>query len=237
MPAARLPAPRKDLLAGHYEATGGPSTPRMGRDGFMMTPTPAGRYRVAGCARHSSTGRYKAWSMFRWGSPMKDEGGKVFVMHDGKWTDVAVVGITRAEILDSCWKLYRLRTVTPTWVFNDFGHITCYLYRDTNNNARQDANERTLSEMLHPDPVNEARAFWEMPAKLDVSHGCVHLKPADIDDMINRKYMRKNNLVVVHPYSEMRISYGKDSSNHQPPYELHFYPGLQLMIVLGTEKL
>jgi hypothetical protein len=225
------------VLAAHYEARGGPPTPTMGFDGFMMTPTPAGRYRVAYCARHSSQRRYRTWSLFRWGSEVKEEGGKVLVMHNGKWTDVATCGLDREAIAQYAWDLYRVRKIPKKWVFNDFGHMTCYLYRDVNNNARQDAKEPTMSEMLHADPVGEAAAKLGDPVRLDASHGCVHLKPADIDDMISRKFMKKDNPVIVHQYTEMRISNGKPSVGHRAPYELHFYPGLQLMCVIGVEQL
>jgi hypothetical protein len=115
--------------------------------------------------------------------------------------------------------------------------MTCYLYRDANSNARQDASEPTLSEMLHAEPTAEAAAKLGEPVRLDASHGCVHLKPADIDDMVSRRFMQKDNLVIVHQYTEMRIANGKPSIGHRAPYELHFYPGLQLMCVIGVERL
>jgi hypothetical protein len=97
-----MPVINKVLVA-HYEARGRPPTPTLGFDGFMMTPTPAGRYRVAYCARHSSQRRYRTWSLFRWGSDVKEDGGKVFVMHDGKWTYVAVCGLDRDAIAQYAW--------------------------------------------------------------------------------------------------------------------------------------
>lgn len=203
----------------------------------MMMPTPAGRYRVAYCARHSSPRRYRTWSLFRWGSEVKEEGGKVLVKHDGKWTDVAVCGLNRDAIVQYAYELYGRTEVPKKWVFNDFGHMTCYIYRDQNNNARQDPGEPTMGQMLHADPEGEALEWLSEPIKLEASHGCVHLKPADIDDMVKRKFMRKNNLVIVYPYSEMRISHGRSSVSHRAPYELHLYPGLQLMCVIGVEQL
>jgi hypothetical protein len=55
--------------------------------------------------------------------------------------------------------------------------------------------------------------------------------------MVKRNFMRKNNLVIVYPYSEMRISHGRSSISHRTPDELHLYPGLQLMCVIGVEQL
>ena len=42
---------------------------------------------------------------------MKEEGGKVLVMHEGKWTDVAVCGLDREAIAQYAWDLYRVRKV------------------------------------------------------------------------------------------------------------------------------
>jgi hypothetical protein len=78
---------RSKVLAATYNAVGGPKNPEMGEDGFMAGPTDAGRYRVARYGRHSSL-RYRGWSTFLWRSPVKEEGGKVFVMHNGEWADV-----------------------------------------------------------------------------------------------------------------------------------------------------
>jgi len=45
------------------------------------------------------------------------------------------------------------------------------------------------------------------------------LKPADIDDMVNRTFMKKDNLITVHQYTEMRLSNGKPPIGHRAPYE------------------
>lgn len=82
------------VLAAMYDGFGGPKNARMGDDGFEAGPTDPGEYRVAYCGRHSSR-RYRGWSTFRWGSDVREEAGKVFVMHDGKWTDVADYGLDR----------------------------------------------------------------------------------------------------------------------------------------------
>jgi hypothetical protein len=224
------------VLAASYNAVGGPKDPVMGADGFKAGPTDAGRYRVARYGRHSSL-RYRGWSTFLWRSPVKDEGGKVFVMHNGEWADVEKYGLTRDAIVDFSKSLYGVGKVPNKWVFNGFGHLTVYLYRDRNNNGRLDANERIHGEFIHTTPDNEAEEALGEEVELLESHGCVHVKPGDLDDMVNRRFLRRGSVVVVHRYAESRVPYPRPKIGHGAPYEVHFYPGLLQMCVVGVERL
>ena len=122
-----------------------------------------------------------------------------------------------------------------TWVFNDFGHLTCYIAKDRNRNGRYDPStgEEVHGEFLHTTPLDEARSALNQSVKLTESHGCIHLKPLDIDGMVRDGHMRKNTRVVVHAYSEKSIPL-QGRSHATPPFELHFYPGLQKTIVVGS---
>lgn len=224
------------VLAATYAAVGGPKDPKMAADGFMAGPTDPGRYRVAYYGRHSSI-RYPGFSTFLWGSPVKEEGGKVLVMHRGAWTNVEKYGLNRAQIVEFCDFLYGIAKVPKKWVFNSFGHLTCYLYRDLNNNGRMDGKEKIHGELIHTTPENEADDWLGMQVDLGDSHGCIHVKPADIDDMINRKFLKKGALVVVHRYDEARIPYAKPKIGHAAPYEVHFYPGMRQICAIGIERL
>ena len=44
--------------------------------------------------------------------------------------------------------------------------------------------------------------------------------------MVNRRFLKKGSVVVVHRYPESRIPYAKPKVGHGVPYEIHFYPGL-----------
>src|SRR5262245_29342201 len=103
------------VLVKRYDAFGGPVRRGTGGDGFPTGPTDAGTYRVSHCGRHSSH-RYKSWSTFRWGSAVKQENGKVLVMHDGRWSDVQIVGLT-PEMIEAYHRLlYGTRQVPQSWV-------------------------------------------------------------------------------------------------------------------------
>ena len=73
-----------------FDAVGGPAALQKFPDGFWAGPTDAGVYRVARCGRHSSPS-YPEWSKIRWGSEIKEEGGSIFVKHDGRWQDLKVL--------------------------------------------------------------------------------------------------------------------------------------------------
>lgn len=73
--------------------------------------------------------------------------------------------------------------------------------------------------------------------QLTESHGCIHVKPGDIDEMIRLRYLTKNSRVVVHRYAETRSPFAKPRISHSRPYEVHFYPGLLKMCIVGVEKL
>lgn len=67
-----------------------------------------------------------------------------------------------------------------------------------------------------------ATAAAGIPVTLSQSHGCIHLKPKDIDDMIAKGYFKGGNKVVVHAYSE-KIPSWVDDATASAPFELHFF--------------
>jgi len=216
-----------------YDAVGGPEMSSVGPDGFEAGPTDPGEYRVAYCGRHISR-RYPDWSTIPWGAALKDEDGTLYVHHQGRWQRVFdVVGKTRDDVLDYYLALYGVRAVPTRWVFNDFGHVTCYFFKDTNNNKRFDEDRETLhAEFFHTTPIDEALTALSKTVDLQGSHGCVHLKPVDISSMIRRGFMRPGNLVVVHPYFDRKVIFPRRGAA-RGPYELHFFPAMKKLLVIG----
>jgi hypothetical protein len=227
----------KWVLLSTYDAVGGPEKKVLAPDGFWAGPTDAGEYVVAYCGKHRSR-RYPDWSSIPWGTHLKDDGTTVFVLLDGKWQNVEhLTRITRALIIDEYRGLYGTAKVPPSWVFNDFGHLTCYIFKDRNRNRRLGAagGERIHGEFFHTTPVDEARTTLHRSVKLDVSHGCIHLKPLDIDTLVREGYMRKGARVVVHSYADTMIRFPR-ASHGKAPFELHFFPGLKQLAVIGQRS-
>jgi len=220
-----------------YVAFGGPATPVVAPDGFTAGPTDPGEYVVAYCGKHRSK-RYKTWSSIPWGAKLKDTRTDVMVEVDGKWKSATkLTGVSRADVMSYNQQLYGSRVVPGEWVFNDFGHMTCYFFKDKNQNGRLDpkAGEKISGEFFHTTPADEAATKLNVPVQLDESHGCIHLKPNDIDELIAKKYMRKGNRIVVHKYTEHSIGYSL-APHAVPPFELHFYPALNKLVVVGTRR-
>ena len=143
--------------------------------------------------------------------------------------------ITKEKIVSEYWDLYKKEGLPDKWVFNDFGHMTCYYFKDLNKNGILDGKEHREGDMIHPTPANEARVAQgraNAEILLDESHGCIHVRPADIDDMIRRGYLRTGNALYVHPYSEKAPTDGIDTREHYP-FEVHFFPTARKLAVKG----
>lgn len=204
----------------------------MASDGFQQGPTDAGEYRVAYFGRHISR-RYPFWSGVPWGAPLKEENNSLRVNIGGKWSRLSAFSLaTKEDIMNRHEELYASRKIPSTWVFNDFGHMTCFLFRDKNLNGRMDNGEKIHGEFLHTTPFDEAMTALKRPVTLEPSHGCVHLKPADVDEMISRKYLVKGRKVIVHRYKDhapLMILGAKGSGD----LELQFYPASRRLYVLS----
>ncbi|HSW04444.1 L,D-transpeptidase [Aquabacterium sp.] len=218
-----------------FDAVGGPSKLAKADDGFYAGPTDAGTYRISHCGQHSSPS-YPVWSKIRWGSAIKEEGGTILVMHGGKWQPLSTLSptLTRADLVHRNTQLYGKAELPATWVFNDFGHITCYFYNDKNGNGRldKDLGERIHTEYFHTTPNDEAADAAGKPVSLSPSHGCIHLKPKDIDELIAKGYFKAGNKVVVHRYSES-VTAWELAAAAAVPFEVHFFPGAEQVIVTG----
>jgi len=224
-------------IVAEFDGVGGPAALAAAPDGFTAGPTDAGIYRVAYCGKHSSS-RYAAWSKIRWGSEIKEEAGKILVKQDGKFKPLSELspGMTRDMVVNRNFELYGKRELPKTWVFNDFGHMTCYFYKDGNGNGRLDGDERVHSEFFHTTPDDEAASALGKPVSLSESHGCVHVKPNDMDTLIAKGYFRSGNKVVVHRYTETSVPAAwKPLAAGKKPFEVHFFPAAKKLVVIGRK--
>ena len=137
--------------------------------------------------------------------------------------------------------------IPKTWVFNDFGHTTVKYFRDVNHNGRQDRTEaeRTLSDFVHTVPNQEllswlngqANAGLSLP--LNQSHGCVHALPAEIDEMIQSRYLHIGGTFVVHSYADTIKGCFQETSPDLRPgtREVHFFPKAKKLVVYMVTNL
>lgn len=219
------------VITAKYWAVGGP--PESGTDdsGNRFGPTTAGQFVINRCTQHVSHSRY-ALSKIAWGTRLRDTGTRVLARVHGRWQSVeAITGMSRVDLAAYYESLYGKSGLPATWLFNDFGHITCYYFKDLNHDGRLDGKEHIRGDMMHTTPYNEAEQTLGKRVQLQYSHGCIHIRPTDIDDMIKRRYLAHGNLLVVHKPGA-RPAYTPPVPA-AAPFEVHFWPSANNIFVLG----
>ena len=93
-----------------------------------------------------------------------------------------------------------------------------------------------MTEYLHTTPFNEFYTDHSVSFNLSSSHGCTHIRPKDIDTFIANGYVKKGSVVEVKPYTETYIPLNFEAVYGRPDYELHFYPGLQKIVVYSVTQ-
>lgn len=193
--------------AGHirarYEAWGGPaakgSDPRMAEE-----PTWPGTYYIHSIESY----RTDTWPMsrIRWGTALQDKAELDDVwyrLRNGAWASVRKDhGISRTEILRAHQRTHGTLKIPATWIFNDFGPLAIRWFRDLNGNRQLDRHESLSGQMFHTTPDNEAEHQRRHPVRLLPSHGCIHLKPADRDELIAMGAFAARNVFTVYRNDE-----------------------------------
>lgn len=211
--------PGQDLIivknkSGHityrFEAMGGPST--LGDDPRMTEqPTTAGHYIID--KAHAYRTPTWTWSTIAWGTLLMDKPAKPpakpdvwYRLRNGKWASLLKDhGIKRQDVIAQNEYLYGKNVfpkVPKTWIFNDFGPIAIRYFKDLNNNGKLDGRETLSGEMFHTTPDNEAEHALKKPVRLYPSHGCIHLKPADRDQLFAIGAFKRGTQFTVHKYTE-----------------------------------
>lgn len=218
-----------------YDAHGGPATPRDDGYGSMKSPTEAGEYIIVGLWKHVSTGQWP-YSMIEWGSPLRESNGIIEVMISGKWEPLKkYVPDSKDDLMNAYEDLFGKKEMPETWVFNDFGHITCFIAKDIDKDGVWDkGSEKIHHQFFHTTPPDEASTSRGKPFVLTESHGCIHVRPNDIDEMISHGYIRKGNMVYIHDYSTKPLG-ESGIETAKPPYSLHFFPEIKKLFIKGNK--
>lgn len=186
----------------------GANRPSASNPHVQYSETPAGRYSVVEISPHASG----SWprSYVPYGAELRLMDDEVqYRAGDGVWRFATgpksefvrrdPPPMTRAGYLSPDGSLPR------TYTGNDFGHLRVYL--------RDLATGRLQTHMVHPIPDLEQNAkYWEDTraltspaaalATLRYSHGCEHIHPRDLDEMIAKGYVAPGVLFVVHSYDD-----------------------------------
>lgn len=259
MPNPRTASRKVPVIVAVFDAQGGPEKAYQSpRDPHPREPTPNGKFVVAYCERKAGSDYGYGLSKIPWGSKLRldPKTRELEVQINGQWRYVKEITGYDRESLESVFSKYykhantllrnagrkdQLNQNSPfpeEWIFNDFGHMSCYYFKDVNGNRRQDSGEKMSQEVFHSTPEDEfatAMGFGSL-IQLSQSHGCIHVKPKDIDVMIGRGYLKTGNAVIVHGYADVLNPTRLIGNPHAlGPYELHFYPASKKLVVYGVK--
>ena len=173
-----------------------------------FSPSPKGAYDVVEVSPHTSNAWQ--WSYVPYGSPLREVGGQVqFQDTSGTWQwatgpQSVFAGrnpapLVRANYLDKEGKLL------TSWTMNDFGHLRGRL--------KSVATGTLQGHMIHPSSFNEGTDAYfadtdrlrDPAVALSVlhhSHGCEHIHPRDMDEIVAKGYLAPGTRFVVHGYDE-----------------------------------
>lgn len=228
-----------------YDAKGGPDRSFKDPDGrHAGGRTHAGKYVLHHKGQHVST----SWPMstIKWGTPIKPDLANKDVLYEehGKWLSVRkkLMTVSKAvvpsmDILTAVMQVYEQMSgkleLPATWVFNDFGHATWYMFKDKDGDGKltRKAGEKIHNEFIHTTPPTEYQYAHRLPVVLETSHGCIHVKPSDIDEMSRKGYMKGGTVFVVHKYEDKPVITLKPMPAKAHRFSLHFFPGLNQIVV------
>ena len=93
--------------------------------------------------------------------------------------------------------------IPDVWVLNDFGPIAINYFRDGNHNRKLNRGERIMGEMIHTTPDNQGQTDKGQAPQLGFSHGCIHVRPADLARLQKQGAFKVGELLFVHKPSEV----------------------------------
>jgi len=179
-----------------YRARGGPPLPLDDDGEHVAAPTKPGVYRLGPAHAHVTSNWY--YSQIPWGAEIrKNEGGFQYRSpRRSRWSWVTSnpAGTLKLPLtpdaFDGLPEVTRNGVTFVIWNKNDFGPIAWNL---------------VPSDMyLHTTPELEAEpdAAPGVVTSLRVSHGCIHIDPRERDEMMKRRYVSMDTLLVVRRWDE-----------------------------------
>ncbi len=184
--------------------------------GMRRRPTTPGNYVISGWAPYR-TNRWE-FSRIRWGTELRLDVTRRHLLYktetlSNPWRPVesivpdATLDYVRDQF-ENMWGGNRRYDrdgdgIPDVWVLNDFGPVAINYFRDPNRNRKLDAGEKIMGEMIHTVPKNEGETDQGRPVEMGYSHGCIHLRPADLSRLLKQGAFKAGELIVVHGPAEI----------------------------------
>jgi|SRR5215475_2594709 len=197
----------------HFSAAGGAPVGYKDRGGHTAEPTPPGHYtlgpkyhvvtsswpmssipfgaslRINAAGEVEFQGDSSGWQLATGRNGVVTKAQMAFKQRDGVKPDLAtVIAQVRNIFIDPATGNLRF----TTWEKNDFGRWGWNLRR----------NGQPTAYFVHTTPDDERNTALARAVFLANSHGCVHLKPAERDQMIASGYLKAGVDFEVRPYDE-----------------------------------
>jgi hypothetical protein len=209
VPVASVPA-----RGGPWKSHKDPNNP-----GHTADPTKPGTFTLAAGKPIVTS----AWmfSQLADGTPIRDTGTDVEFERNGTWVSTSKLAkpIPRHSIMKQSARVLLIRDfrsgvrnltdtkakwdamvaaddfgpLTSTWVLNDFGTEGFVI-------------EGSEGDIIHTTPETDDPNEVLQPGNLEFSHGCVHLRAADRDALIEMGFLRGGVKLKVHPYDPAKLS-------------------------------
>ncbi len=124
-------------------------------------------------------------------------GKKMFIL------DYGVKDIIRSysDMPEVVQAIQRRQTIRVPYRFNDFGHIGIKFFKDINGNKKFDPQiEHIVPTYIHSTPSDEWDRInnQDKARALGYSHGCIHMYPSDIDELLREYVVRRVTTVTIH---------------------------------------
>jgi hypothetical protein len=192
-----------------YEVAGGPPPGKGWKDqgGHRAGITTPGKY-VLGQAEHHVSENWPS-SVVPWGAAIRDTSGIIEYQIGNVWKEATGPhgSVTKAYVrwyhksnqpisVEEASKMargtfFQNHRLVTTYLYNDFGKWSWNLKR---------AGHRTVF-YIHTTPPGEfAYEHTGIPYQLEQSHGCIHIRPADRDNMKDRGYLGAGTEVEIMRY-------------------------------------
>jgi peptidoglycan hydrolase-like protein with peptidoglycan-binding domain len=172
------------------------------------SPSPKGKYKVVEVNPHASG----AWSYsyVPYGAHLREKDGQIqFRDSKGQWKwatgPQSVFKGRNPPPLERAAYLDRDGKPAKIWTLNDFGHLRGRLKNIATGNLQ--------GHMIHSSPDQERTSnYWKdtdglvdpsrAAATLHYSHGCEHIHPRDMDELVAKGYLAPGSTFVIHGYDE-----------------------------------
>lgn len=191
-----------------YEVGAGPPPGQGRKDGGGHTAsfTPPGRYTLDRMEHHTTSN----WpsSVVPWGAAIREKEGIIEYQVGGQWKkatgpDGSVTRAMRKWFIRSNQPItleeasaearrifFPEHRLVEKWIYNDFGEWSWNLKSHGHRTAYY----------IHTTPAAEWAFAAKVSYEMEQSHGCIHIRPADRDEMRSRGYLEAGIRVDVRDY-------------------------------------